>query len=53
MEGQDAHYCQDPPFKNIQHTGFPIKDARLLKYLKSIFHIIIPSLSSLSRQEYF
>ena len=29
-------------------TGFPIKYARLLKYLKSIFHIILPSLSSLN-----
>ena len=31
--------------------GFPIKDARLLKYLKSIFHIILPSLTSLSRSK--
>ena len=28
-------------------TGFPIKDARLLKYLKSIFLIILTYLSSM------
>ena len=34
-------------------TGFPIIDARLLKYSKSIFHIILPFLSSLSRSGIF
>ena len=33
----------------ISVTGFPIKDARLLKYLKSIFSILFPFLTSLSR----
>ena len=36
-----------------RYTGFPIKDARLLKYDKPIFHIILPSLSSLSRSGVF
>ena len=34
-------------------TGFTIKDARLLKYQKSIFHIVLPSLLSLSRSGIF
>ena len=34
-------------------TGFPKKDARLLKCLKSLFHIILPSLSSLTRSGTF
>ena len=34
-------------------TEFPIRDARLLKYSESSFHIILPSLSSLSRSEIF
>ena len=38
-------------FSVVQSTrpGFPWKDARLLKYKKSMFRIILPSLSSLSR----
>ena len=35
------------------YTGFPIKDARLLKYEKLIFSIILPSFSSLSRSEIY
>ena len=40
-----------PPHFNYRVS--PIKDARLLKYYKSIFHIILPSLSSLSRPGIF
>ena len=36
-----------------QPTGFPIKDARLLVYEKSIFSIILLSFSSLSRSGKF
>ena len=35
------------------YTGFPIKYAQFLKYLKFIFSIILPSLSSLGRLEIF
>ena len=34
-------------------TGFPIRDAQWIWYQKSIFHIILPSLSSLSRSGIF
>ena len=33
-------------------TGFPIKDARSLRYLKLTFYIILPSISSLSSVAY-
>ena len=36
-----------------ENTGIPIKDARLLEYEKSIFWIILHSLSSLSRSWIF
>ena len=38
---------------DLLDTRFPIKDARLLKYEKSIYSIILPSFSSLSRSGIF
>ena len=52
-KSQKVHKSENVEMPNCKvgptrHTGFPIKDARLLKYFKSILPVIIPSLSSLS-----
>ena len=60
----DISYCRSGPVggwprnsyvrsRSVISTGFPIKDARLLKYSKSLFFIFLPSLSSLSRLAIF
>ena len=36
-----------------EYTSFPIKDDRLLQYLKSVFSITVPFLSSISRSGIF
>ena len=50
---ENESHISNTSFHFHSSTGFPIKDARLLNYQKSIFHIILPFQSSLNRSGIF